>query len=541
MIIINENGERIFGGGCLNINIKGRYFEMKKTSILAMILMACGVLVAGAAHADIEFTIPAEERFRVNWLSDFPVDDEGRELGQNRWLESRLRISPELRIGEKLKVLSQADFFSGLVSGDEADLGTDFADRPWDGEDDLEYFEPRQLWVEWESPVGVIRLGQMASHWGLGLVSNDGEDRFNEFGESYYGDLYWRALFGTKPLKFFSDSDLADRLVIGLGYDIVWRDENASYEDGDRGSEWVISCFYDDPDYIFAGVYVALRDQEDDDGDEVKATAYDIYLNWKSGAEEEGGPILSVAFEGAMVRGWTTRVIHENAPKELDLKSFGLALRTGISLGGIRLGLEGGYASGDANTYDDTNYAFSFDPDYNVGIVLFDEVIGALSAVQPEPLADPDKTEVPQKGIDQLPTDGAVSNAIYQSVFVSYRPPEDEGGLGLKLGLLHASAAEDFMDPYLTFEAGGVPTNFKGVECESKELGWEFDSELSYQYVLGSGVELADSQVKLMGSGIKLRFGLQYGHFMPGKAFMDRGGSRGKPIKKLQGRITIEW
>ena len=97
------------------------------------------------------------------------------------------------------------------------------------------------------------------------------------------------------------------------------------------------------------------------------------------------------------------------------------------------------------------------------------------------------------------------------------------------------------MDPYLTFEAGGNPTNFKGAECESKELGWEFDSELSYQYVLGSEVELADSQVKLMSSGVKLSAGLQYGHFMPGKAFADEQGNQGKSIKKLQGRITIEW
>ncbi|UCD85703.1 MAG: hypothetical protein JSU92_05790 [Deltaproteobacteria bacterium] len=511
---------------------------MKKASILATTLTVCGILAAGTAYGDLEFKMPTEYRFRANWLSDFPVDDEGRELGQNSWLENRLRVSPELWIGEKLKLLSQADFFSGLISGDEADLGTDFADRPWDGEDDFEYVEPRQLWVEWESPVGVLRLGQMASHWGLGLVSNDGENRLNEFGESYYGDLYWRALFGTKPLKFFSDSDLADRLVLGVGYDIVWRDENASFEDGDRGSEFVLSCFYDDPDHIFAGVYLALRDQEDDDGDEVKATAYDIYLSWKSGSDEEGGLVLSAAFEGAMIRGWTDRVLYlgaiENAPRELDLESFGMALRTGVSLSGLRLGLEGGYASGDANTYDDTNYAFSFDPDYNVGVVLFDEVIASLSAAQPDSIADPELVYIPQKGIDQLPTDGSVTNAFYQSVFVSYRPPEKEGGLGLKLGLLHAWAAEDFMDPFQTAaNAGGVPTNFKGAECGNKELGWEFDTEMSYQHKLSS--------VELLGSVLMLRGGLQYGHFMPGNAFADEQGNQGKSIRKLQGRITIEW
>jgi hypothetical protein len=498
---------------------------MKKASNLLMILIACGTLAARTAHGAMELTIPAEERFRANWLSDFPVNDEDRELEQNYWLESRFRVSPELQVGERLAFLSQADFFTGFLSGDEADLGTDYANRPWDGEDDYDNFDLRQLWVEWESPAGVIRLGQMASHWGLGLLSNDGEDRFNKFADSYYGDLYWRALFATKPLTLLSDHNFTNRLVIGVGYDIVWRDENASYEDGDRGTEWIFTCFYDDSDHVFAGMYVAIRDQEDDDGDDLEATAFDLYLNWKSRPKKDR-PIVSVAFEGAMVRGWTNRVIHENAPRELDLESLGWVLRTGLFYHGFRLDLEGGYASGDANPYDDTSYAFSFDPDYNVGIVLFDEVIASLSAVQPEPLADPYRVKTPQKGIDQLPTNGAVTNAFYQSAFVSYRP-KAEKGLGLKGGVLHAAAREDFMDPYQTFRAGGFPTNFKGAECKSKELGWELDSELNYQYKLGSGVKLSAA--------------LQYGHFMPGKAFMDKGGNRGKPIKKLQGRVTIGW
>jgi hypothetical protein len=500
---------------------------MKKASILVMILMACGFLASGPAHGDMNFDIPGEYRFRVNWLSDFPVNDEGRELGRNYWHESRLRVSPELLIGDNLGFYSQADLFSGLVSGDKADLGTDFANLPWDGEDDYDDFYLRQLWFEWQSPVGVLRLGQMASHWGLGLVSNDGEDRFNEFGESYFGDLYWRALFATKPFSLFSKSAFADRLVMGVGYDIVWWDDNASYEDGDRGAQWIFSCFYDDPDHVFLGVYVAMRDQEDDDEDDVEANAYDIYFNWKS-RPKGSRPIVSVAFEGAMVEGWTDRVIHENAPEELDLEGIGAVFRAGLFYPdhGVRLGLEGGYASGDANSYDDTNYAFSFDPNYHVGIVLFNEVIASLSAVQPEPLGDPDRVKVPQKGIDQLPTDGSVTNALYQSVFASYIPTDGKG-LTLKGGVLHAEAAEDFMDPYLTFREGGVPTNFQGRECKSRELGWEIDTEVGYQYVVGSR--------------LKLSAGVQYGYFLPGEAFEDEQGDRGDPIDKIQARVTIGW
>jgi hypothetical protein len=502
---------------------------MSRICILLAVFLVPGAIVSGAAKAETGFDMPAEYRFHVNWLDDFPVDDTGRDLDRNYWHESRLRITPELMIGDNLAFHGQVDLFDGLVYGDEADLLYDWADYPWDGEDDYEDFALRQLWAEWTTPVGLIRVGQMSSQWGLGLVSNAGEDELTEFGESYGGDIYWRTLFATRPMAIFSDSDMAQRFVVGVGYDVVWHDDNADYEDGDEGSEWILSSFYDDPENLFTGVYIAWRDQEDDDGDELTATLYDFYIKLKH-RMNDSGPVASVAFEGVYITGVTDRVIIETSPKELDVEGVGGVLRTGLLYpdSGFRLGLEMGYASGDANSYDDTNYALKFDPNFKAGIILFQEVMASLSAVAPEALADPNRVNQPQKGIDQLPTDGAVTNVFYQNLIIAKEPPEGENkGWTVKGGVLHAAAVEDFMDPYQTYKAGGVPTNFHGVECVSKELGWEFDGELSYKYTIGDRVYL-DA-------------GAQYGYFLPGNAFEDRRGHNGDPIQKLQTRVSVGW
>jgi hypothetical protein len=47
---------------------------------------------------------------------------------------------------------------------------------------------------------------------------------------------------------------------------------------------------------------------------------------------------------------------------------------------GIRL--EGGAASGDGNRFDDRVTDFRFHPDYNVGLILFDELLATVTAAQ---------------------------------------------------------------------------------------------------------------------------------------------------------------
>ena len=52
---------------------------------------------------------------------------------------------------------------------------------------------PRYLYVEYRSPIGVFRVGQQGSYWGMGLLANDG-DHPTLFGEYQRGSLVERVL-----------------------------------------------------------------------------------------------------------------------------------------------------------------------------------------------------------------------------------------------------------------------------------------------------------------------------------------------------------
>ncbi len=50
--------------------------------------------------------------------------------------------------------------------------------------------------------------------------------------------------------------------------------------------------------------------------------------------------------------------------------------------------LDAGYASGDGNPFDDEVTSFTFDPDFNVGLVMFEEYLAGLTAALNERTAN---------------------------------------------------------------------------------------------------------------------------------------------------------
>ena len=51
-----------------------------------------------------------------------------------------------------------------------------------------------------DDTVGSIRAGRMTSHWGMGLLANDGNGFDDRFGENYTGNTFDRVLFATRPI-----------------------------------------------------------------------------------------------------------------------------------------------------------------------------------------------------------------------------------------------------------------------------------------------------------------------------------------------------
>jgi uncharacterized protein (TIGR04551 family) len=115
----------------------------------------------------------------------------------------RLRLNPEIHISDNLRILSQVDLLDNLVLGSTPEA---YAMRPsgvgatgyspavngYNGYAPLGAFSTTQgpptagvngyrnsidvqrAWAEYLTPVGQVRFGRMPSHWGLGMIQNEG-------------------------------------------------------------------------------------------------------------------------------------------------------------------------------------------------------------------------------------------------------------------------------------------------------------------------------------------------------------------------------
>ncbi len=436
-----------------------------------------------------------------------------------------MRLSPSLKIGDRIRVGIEADFLTGLNFGDKPSQDFRFADIPRNNQDGIEKVDFRQLYLEWHTPYGLLKAGQMTSVWGMGIMANGGEDT-NLFGDSYYGDLVDRIEFITKPLKLFSNSSIADRFYIALGADFVYRDDLGSVLEGDKAYEGILASLYRS-DVFSAGFYIAYRNQKDNQGngryEVLEGTGYDIYLKGDFPVTENLNFLLET--EGVLLSGRTTILRTYDYRNGVKVLAGGAAGRTGFKCKktGITGIFEAGIASGDGDMNDGTLYQYKFDPDYNAGLILFEEVLNALSAFSAERAGNLDIVGGPPPGTPLLPTNGSVSNAYYFFPKISFEGIEN---LEINLGLLFARAVKDIIDPYLTFEDGGVARTFLDTPPVSRDLGFEIDLGSQYTY-----------RVREI---FKLLLGVEFAEFYPGKFFTDINSERIEPIYKFQGRITIK-
>lgn len=489
-----------------------------------------GGSLSGSLHGDY--------RLRFVKQSAFQLDETGEESTVEVYLSHRLRLGPELGFGRRVRLVSQVDLFDGHLLGDTSPDGRTLLLEPQDENHGLDSLLLRRLHLQWESPIGLLQVGQDASQWGLGLLANAGEED-GPFSDSRGGDLVERVLFATAPAAWFSDSPLARRFILALAADAVFRDDNADWMEGDRAYQAVAAAYYRDDD-LFAGIYGAWRTQKDRrlwvesweehvpplsievPGDELDVFAADLFLRYRLGFDEGA---IELAAEGALVFGTTSRGRNENSPKQLDVLQGGAAalLRFELDAVGIAADLRGGYASGDRNSADGRATGFRFDPGYRVGMILFDDVLSSLSAHSAQRLLD--DRAVPPSGARSLVTNGAVTHALFVAPEVEYRPWRP---LVLAVGFVWAMMPAGLADPYNTNAAnGGYPLNPYGVDTGSDQLGYEVDGGL---WVIPVDTE-----------AVELSFAAQGGMFVPGQALAREGGIDLSPVLKARFLLDLRW
>jgi hypothetical protein len=356
----------------------------------------------------------------------------------------------------------------------------------------LQTFLPQQAWVALrkETQFGV-QIGLTASHWGLGLLANDGAAELDVTRNPWFtwqrsGDRVVRAQVYGMPLA--RTSSVLRGWLFSLAADAVLQDDIADRALGERASQLVAATrFYLDRQRWF-GVYVAHRSQRHDDGKQLDVTAVDVAadFDWRD-ANRQGWRLQG---EGVWLGGDTTLGPTPEHPRH-DLNQLAGLLR--LSWSGeaeyLQLHVDGGYSSGDRDPYDGTLRTFRADPNLRQGLVLFEHLLAWQSGRTTVHASDPLLTGVPAQDLVRLASDGAVFNAVTLFPRVGgvvarpWRMPLEVYG-----GVLLAWASSPPTDPFVAkIDGGGYPRNYLGGKPGSMFLGSELDLGARFRWYLGSG------------------------------------------------------
>ncbi len=500
-----------------------------RTALALLLLLGLYAPPVQAASNDLDFGIHGRLRFRHHGLADFPLDSTGFLHGQaNRGL-GLLRISPYLNKGETFGAKLTLQVLDGQLYGAPSDLAqqnvggdqllSPFVDTPYADQIFL-----REAFIRYRFGFGELRVGRMLSHWGLGMVANGGEKEQYAFSDAAIGDISNRVMFLTRPLAPIGGA-IGKHLVLILAGDLVERDDLVDRTDGDQAIQAVGALAWYGKQ-LKAGVYVAHRRIDDHANDKTRATAVDVYAQWNHDICPNLG--FDLAFEAAMIRGETELARFEGADYPLQLQQYGAVLRTGLTHRPIHTNvqMEAGFASGDNHTRDSTARAFKFDPGYRVGMILFEEVLHRISARTYDHATDPNLMGEPHKGVDLIPTNGSVTNAVYLYPTISYG--KDSPGLEASLGFLFAYAPADLVDAYQSALEGGYNQNAYGKANASGVLGYEANIGLGY--------------TRTLGKHLTMRVGAEYGFFKPGAALAAADGVEGLGnVQKWRLLADLTW
>lgn len=442
-------------------------------------------------------------------------------------LYSRLRLRFADTFGD-LSVAADTDLISGQLLGDApvpipSPARTRATPAPITDATFGAVFDPRELYVGYRTPVGLVRAGLQSSQWGLGLLANAGRrDEDKLFNQRFGGDRAFRALFATTPLAPLG-GELAQNLFLVLGADVVFRDDLADLLEGDRALQGILSLAWRDGDSLLGG-YVAYRSQVDRDGDTLEVIALDAAAT-HSFDVADGAVVIDFGAEVAGFFADTDRVLARQTAQPVRVTAAGGALETSAlhRATEIALHLDAGFATGDADPDDDTIYRFRFDPNYRVGLILFDHYIPAVTRLAYERAVDPDNLGEPPKGAEGLISDGTVENAIYLNPQLTFGAPD---GLLAGVGALVAWSEQPLADPYNSFAGGGQPVGPNGGPA-SNELGVEVDVSAQMLIRLPASLDL-----ELKG---------EVGILFPGAAFDDASGASARPQNLARGRVALRW
>ncbi|MEC7987104.1 MAG: hypothetical protein VX278_18185 [Myxococcota bacterium] len=363
--------------------------------------------------------------------------------GSSNALNQRLLLIPHWRISSALSVHSQLDLLSYAPFGSEGtnysnptnNLGLSLLPDTVSSNNSLQV---TRLWAEIQSNYGLFKLGRIPLHWGSGMVFHAGNDPWSEFGNSVDRIQYSQKvqnLFLLAAVESYNENDFNRA-------DDTW---------GLAGSIYYASA------RTHIGLYTNYRNRGSEGSNFGMLTA-DISASLKSGDLDADLEIALNYGNGDI----------EGGLENINVLAFGATANVGLQISKLRLGLGGGFAQGDANPDDETINTFSFNRDYNLALMMFEEPMPILQS------ATSDETSSVDSGREfgAVRSGYSVSNAIYVRPALRYNLHKSLQGELVVLTAWTAALPEDELN------------GFYGVEVDA-HLYWTPFAQLQFDASLG--------------------------------------------------------
>lgn len=370
-----------------------------------------------------------------------------------------------------------------------------------------------------------IRLlgGRTINTWGLGILAQSADDDPMQFGFKRTGHYVNRVFAGIMPAAWWmGDAARTEApFVLGYAYDWIEYDDRTRRRDGDEGNNQIVTAGWFGSQ-LQAGFFGVRRTTENDLALATNAWVADVFASYAFEANQWD---LKVGTEWVYAVGDTEVLRSTTNPDDVDVEQFGGAVRFDANNDLFLFRLEGGVASGDSRPFDDTARGFAFASDHRVGVALFPEYLRRHTAISAQNISDPRFTGEPPVAIDEIPSRGGVSQAMYLHPVFGIRPFEQ---LTLMGGIVWARSTVDYADAYQTSLAGGEASGPRGAR-RKRELGTEINAGIRYRQPLGAGFE------------VDARF--DAGILFPGEVFDTEDGESAAAFGVLVGQLMLrgQW
>ena len=181
---------------------------------ITLALAAAISFAVPASASAAEFSLGGYYRMRLELFKSLStgVGNENVPNGATTgYWQHRVRLDPKIKLNDNVAFYAQIDLLDNVIAGDNPEIDTAYGNAL------AEFFSQavvpqgnvngsgnvvgdtrrniavKRAWGEVLTGVGQLKFGRMGSHWGLGLLANDGNDW-----DSDHGDSVDRIMFITK-------------------------------------------------------------------------------------------------------------------------------------------------------------------------------------------------------------------------------------------------------------------------------------------------------------------------------------------------------